>query len=209
MPGNLAAQNTKQYLRIVGGNIVRTVDKNTEGARLREYELPNGEKGEKWELVYMNWTGKIQNIQFKDGEYGTSCMIDLGDAVLTLNTESRYFQDLACKLFSADLTQEIIFHPYDIEGQDGKKKTGVSLKQDGEKLKNFFYDFDEKKSLHGFPEPDKTKKTKKTYWKIYFAEVAQFLMEKIDTLQIPTAQTKDVKDVEEPAEEVALEDLPF
>jgi len=184
MPGNQRNTSNKPYLRIVGGNLAQTVDKDTPNAKLREYELSNGDKGSKWELVYMNWAGKIKNIYFKDTEYGTVCNVDFGDAMITINTESRYFSDFACKVLGADLKQEITFHPYDIEIEDGKKRTGVSLQQNGQKLKNFFYDYETKESKGGFPAVDEKQKAKlkKNYWKVYFAEITAFLIEQIDKL---------------------------
>lgn len=212
MPGQKVSDNTKPYISIVGGNIVQKVDKSTPGARLREYELANGQKGEKWELVYMSWTGKVHNISFKDTEYGTVCNIDLGDALLTLNTSGRYFTDLACKLLSADITQELVFHPYDMEVEGGKKKQGVSLQQNGEKLKNFFWDG--KQTTGDFPVVDEEKKAKlkKNYWKTYFAEVEAFLIEKLENLIDLSVQTSSSHEVDPDIlteDNAPLNDLPF
>ena len=136
----------------------------------------------------MNWTGKIQQISFKETDYGEVCNIDLGDAILTLNTSSRYFTDFACKIFNADISQEITFHPYDMEVEGGKKRQGISLQQNGVKLQNFFYGKSGTADvvLHGFPIVDEVKKEKlkKNYWKTYFAEVEAFLIEKLQELKI-------------------------
>lgn len=219
MPGNLVTNNSKPYLRIVGGNFAQTVDKNTPKARLREWETKDGTKGSKWELTYMNWSGHIQAIRFKDGEFGTDCIIDLGDAFICLNTSTRYFTDFASKIWGADLSKEVLLHPYDIE--DGqKRKTGISVQIDGEKLKNAFYDWESKQFLHGFPAIDEEKKVKKNYWKLYFAEVEAFLMEKLENMHIPrSAQVAEAMGGEVvddgaplPTEEVAptvADDLPF
>lgn len=134
------------------------------------------------------------------------CNIELDDAYLQLNTASRYFQDFASKIFNADLSQPLLFHPYDMENETGKKVTGISMKQLGEKLKNYFYDFETKKNLHDFPEVDAKKALKKTYWKIYFAEVAEFLIEKVGELKF-TAPTQ--AEAAEEAFEPTPDDLPF
>ena len=60
MPGSQIAQSRKPFLRIVGGNIVQEVPEGTEGAKLREYETPSGKTGKKWELNFINWTGKVE-----------------------------------------------------------------------------------------------------------------------------------------------------
>ena len=205
MPGNLVNSPGKPYLRIVGGNIVQKVDKNTPNARLREYELPNGTKGEKWELVFMNWEGKILGITTKESDYGEVCTVELEDAFLVLPVTSRYFSDFASKIFSGDIKKPFLFHPYDIEGENGRK-LGISLQQGGKKLKNYFYDGE--KNLHGFPEPDEQKRLKKSYWKIYFTEVAEFLIEKLKGLEFEKPEI--IEDDESPVEEkVSVDDLPF
>ncbi len=103
MPGNMISNSDKPYLRIVGGNLVQKVDEDTKGAKLRRWKTPEGKEGSTWELTYMNWTGKIKSIINKETQYGEVCNIDFGDAVLTLNTSSKYFSDLVSKLFNADL----------------------------------------------------------------------------------------------------------
>jgi len=188
MPGVQQNSSDKVYLRIVGGNIVQKVNPGTDGARLRQYELPNGTKGEKWENVFMSWEGKIKSIVFKENDYGEDCIIELGDAYLALAVDGRYFSDFASKVFSGDIAKAFLFHPYDMEGDNGKKKSGISLQQEGEKLKNYFYDG--KENLHGFPVPKEGEKTK-NYWKIFFAEVSEFLKGKIEELKFDDTVEKE------------------
>jgi len=190
MPGEKLESSSRPFLNIVGGNLVQTVDSQTQGARLREYELASGTCGKKWEMVYMNWTSVVTGIRFKNTDYGEMCIFELGDANLSTNTESRYFSDLACKLCGADLKHAITFHPYDME-VDGKRKTGVSMKQGGEKLTSHFYDG--KENLHGFPVPDMSKRDNKRYWKTYFAEVTDFLVEELKKLEFPEQKPKEVE----------------
>lgn len=189
MPGNQFNGGGKPYLRIVGGNIVQKVDKGAEGARMRNWETPNGKTGVTYEYVYNNWTGVIHGINFKDDEYGTSCIVELDDAFLTLAVDGRYFSDFASKLFSGNLSKPFTIHPYDMETDTGKK-TGISLQQDGEKLKSFFYDGT--KNINGFPEVDQAmkEKLKKNYWKVFFAEVASFLTEKLQALKFDLTEVE-------------------
>lgn len=208
MPGNIKGTG-KVYLKVVGGNFSQTVEKTTQGAKLREYELSNGKKGSKWEITYQNWTGRLVGIKFEDTEYGKMCRIELDDAVVTLGADSRYFTDFASKIFNADLTKLILFHPYDMEVDGGKKRQGISLQQGGQKLQSYFYNPETKKKLHGFPEVDEAKKAKygDDYWKPYFTEVKFFLMEQLEALKIPAPIEKRIEEVMT-AEDVAS-DLPF
>jgi len=226
VPGETMASSGTPYLRIVGGNLVQKVDEGTEGSKIRKWELADGTKGETCELSYVNWTGIVYNVSLKDTDYGEQCIITLDDAVITLNTTSRYFQDFACKIHSADLSKPITFHPYDME-IDGKKKTGISMYQGDKenKLKNYFYDG--QKNLHGFPVVDLEKSSKKSYWKKYFLDVIEFLCEKLEDLKFPNKpefaldefpekeNTKEVKSTKkeepepEPEQQKIPDDLPW
>ncbi len=216
MPGAQLNTSRKPYLKIIGGQIVQPCKQDDIGAVRRDYELANGQKGTKYEIPFLNWHGTIEGITFKENEYGESCNIELDDAILQLAVGGKYFKDVACKLFNADLTKPLLFHPYDME-IDGKKKAGVSLQQAGTKLQNYFYDPVAKRALHDFPEVDEKRKAKKTYWKIYFTEVDEFLVEKLKELKFekPT-QAEEVEKVFGPegeemidANDITPDDLPF
>jgi len=218
MPGKLQ-RSGKPYISIVGGNFSQAVDIGTPGSKLRKYELKDGTKGEKNEIVFTDWEGRVIDIKFEESKYGKNLNLELEDAVISINTASRYFQDLACRLCSADLSKPINFHPYDFE-VDGQKKTGVSMTQQEAKLQNFFYDG--KESLHGFPVPENRDSMDSDDWKMFFVKVKKFLIEKLEELEIPEppkdltpedvekAGTKESKaKVAEETEEVKIDDLPF
>lgn len=206
MAGQQYTTSSRPYLTIVGGAIAKPAKEGDVGAKEREYELSDKTKGSKWEIYFLNWEGILKGISFKTGKYGETCSLELDDAVLQLKVGSKYFKDVACKLFNADLSKPIKFHPFDFEA-DGKKKTGVSLQQGGKKLTNYFYDG--KKNLHGFPEVDEVRKIKANYWKMYFIEVDEFLVEKLKELKFET-KSELVKEAESVFEaEVDLDSLPF
>lgn len=191
MPGQKWENNTS-YLRVVQGNFVQKVEEGTEGAQLRKWETPDGRKGETWEIVYISWEGKLKNIKFKETEYGEMCYVNLDDTTIILNVNSRYFTDFAKKILSADLDKTIIFHPYDLES-DEKRYTGISMKQDDEKLKNYFWDG--KKITNGFPEVDKSQPKNKNYWKKYFIDVQEFLIKKLKKFDVTEPEgEKDFED---------------
>lgn len=211
MPGKQISGANKPFLKIVQGNISQAVDEGTEGAKLRKYELKDGTKGEKWELQFMNWTAKINNIAFKDSDCGHNCLVDLEDATLLLPTNSRYFKDFAAKIMNADLSKEITIHPYDMES-DGKRLMGVSLKQEGVKLENYYWDAENKKYKDEYPKVDEEKKERHGYWKIYFTEVEGFLIDELKKLHFEmdkateTELSYDELGADLPPE---LSDLPF
>jgi len=206
MPGT-TFEGGKIYLKIIGGNLVQEVTETTEGAVLRKYELKDGTKGEKWEKQFINWTGFICGITFKDTQFGKFCNIDLGDAVLTLGTESRYFKDFGCKVSNLDFSKEVTFHPFDFE-VDGKRKTGISIKQGGEKIGNYFYDYEKKEALYDFPQPDNCEDSDD--WKIYFAQVKKFLVKHIENnIETPELKIEESKTTLPEKDEIDISDLPF
>ncbi len=208
MPGQTVQMSTKPYLRIVQGNFVVKAEEGEKGARLRKWKTPNGDEGQTWENVFVEWSGKIERVEVKENDYGEICVIELDDAIITLNINSRYFTDFACKIQSADLSKIVTFHPYDFE-VDGKKKSGISMSQDGVKLTNYFYDGE--KNINGFPEPDPKKKSQRSYWKIYFVEVSDFLIESIKNLNIRKSekeQKNNSVNIEELEKDFPTEGLP-
>lgn len=218
MPGVKKEKLDKIYLSIVykTGELVHKVDKGTEDARSREWSLPNGNVGVSYEVVYRSWEGVIQDVTFKDGEYGRNCVIELDDAFISLPVDGRYFMDFAKRVFSGNLKEAFIFKPYSFTSDDGQVVKGISLQQNGEKLGNYFYDPINKKNINNFPEIDtkKLEKMDKKYWPIYFAEVAIFLQEEIEKLQFEPRKTiVEEVEVEDKTlitnEEEYADDLPF
>ncbi len=189
-PGIIKNTSSKPYLRIAADRLVKAVDKGTEGAEERAWKSPDGKTGIAYEIVYQSWSGKILSVTTKDGKFGEECQIEFEDAVINLSTKSQYFQDFASKIHNGNLSEPFKFHPYSIEKEDGGFKKGISLQQNDIKLQNYFYNFEEKKNLHGFPVADeeKKKKMKKAYWPIFFAEVAMFLVDQLKLLEFPEAK---------------------
>lgn len=175
-------QDNKLYYTVVGGKIRRKVDEGTERAKLREGVLKDGSTYSKWELVHSGLSGLIKNVKFWDGKFGKSVVIFFedegeGEMVLTLGADNRntgvpFMQVLP----NLDLSKPVTFKPYDFEDDGGKRVSGLSIQQDGEKIKSYFYDPVTKKSIHGVPEPKKNKKGE-TNWKVYYAERDEWLQE--------------------------------
>ena len=205
MPG-VQFTGGKPYLRVVGGNLVKKAEEGEQGAKIRKWETPTGQKGETLEITYVEWEGIVEAIEFKKTDYGQVCLVDFDDVRLSLNVDDRYFQDFAQKIFSADLTKPITIHPYDME-IDGQRRRGLSMKQNGEKLKNYFYDGS--KNLYGYPQVDNDKRDENGYWKIYFINVTNFLVKKLEELEFPKKPlTNGLTQPPDPNEPMP-EDLPW
>lgn len=202
MPAVESDRQQFEYYRIFKGKLVTKVDEGTEGARRREWKTPAGVEGVTFEIVKEAWKGRIYGVKTKETDYGQVCEVRFEDAVITMPTNSGYFQSFAQVLKNIDLSKEIIFRPYDFTDKEGKRRIGVSVTQDGEKVKNAYTIKGEDgkyKNYHGYPMVDEKKKTKPGYWKIYFSEVEMFLCDEVAKIvfpnEIPKQITKD--DLEE------------
>ena len=229
MPGKQFGPR-KPFLSIIEGTLRQKVDEKTKWAQAREYKTKDKMGKEitatKYELVFFEWSGKIIGINIKDTDYGQVCEVEFTDAIITVPTDSRYFQDFAQKVMGANLGQTISFHPYDMEGDDGKQRKGVSMEQNGKKLKSYYYDPQTKAPCHGIPQPTGNTKTyKKDDWKIYFLQLKNFLINEleqnlkfgdeiaqIEDDEIPVVGESggyELPEKKEEEDEVRLEDVPF
>lgn len=174
------------YILGSDGTLRLHVDPGTDGAKLRQYETSDGKKGEKWELIFKGLEGTISNIQEFEGDYGKNLLVtiayDGGADTVSISTTSPYGEDFMKKLPGLDLDRPIRFVPYCFEDDNGKVRKGVTVIQDGhgwkdDKAPNFFYDYEKKKTLHKYPEPEgETSSYDKDDWKIYFTTARKFLV---------------------------------
>lgn len=175
----LTPVNNERYISVkADGRFHEKVSEGTEGAVLRTYELKDGTKGEKWELLYKDISNVlVKNIRFEDSDFGENILLTLVDddseVVWAENTGSNFGSDLMKKLPNLDFSKPVSFKPYSFEDEKGKDKRGVSVFQE-DKISDFFYDGEKK--LHGFPEwPKELEKMTKDDWKVFFIQVKVFL----------------------------------
>jgi hypothetical protein len=202
------------YLSIVGGRLRQKVAEGTEKAVLRKYETPTGEKGEKWELVYNTWEGVVRGLKVIENDYGKFLNVVFDDATLSIHSDSRYFSDFVKKLAGADLSKAIKVQPYDFEDENKKKVTGVNVFQGADKLKDYFYDFEKKKQLNGFPVSGHTKAKPydKDDWKMYFMEVKKFLLAYVMLNiepKLDRVEAEEIKMPEMEESEIQIDKVPF
>jgi hypothetical protein len=199
----------------------------------RDYELSNGDKGTKFERVYDELSGVITGVAFFDGEFGKTLHVSVTDVegtiVLSMNTATNYAEDMMKKLPALDLTKKVVLKPYSFEDKNKKLRRGISVVQEGypsegNKVKNFFADA-ENKPLYGFPGLTKdVKEYDKEDWKIYFLTTRKFLQGYIAEHICPKLvgsieQAMSVEDValenggkvvdELPSDEINVEGVPF
>lgn len=217
----LTPVKNERYISIkADGRFHEKVTENTEGAVYREYELKDGTKGGKWELLYKDISNvHIKNIRFEESEFGENILITLegedGEVVLAESTSSNFGSDIMKKLPNLDFAKKVSLKPYAFEDENGKDKKGVSIFQN-DKIMDFFYDGEKK--LHGFPEWPKEdyKEMGKDDWKMYFLQVKMFLTDYTKKHIVPkfaegAPNYSDSAEagIEYPEDEVKPEDIPF
>ncbi len=174
-------------------------EKGEEGAIEREYKKKDGSMATKWEIPFTEIFGKITGIEFNEGNYGRSINISIGDGkdkfILSTNTGADYGASLMKVLPNLDLSKDVTLTPYSFEDDDNNDRKGISVKQNGEKIKTFFYDIENKKNLHGIPEADEKKKPKRTektkwtkFWVSHFSDIEEFLVEYTSDNIIPALE---------------------
>lgn len=211
----LIPTKTGRYITIKSdGKFHETVNKETEGAILREYKLKDGTEGSKWELLYDKIEhSMIKDIAFQDSDFGENLQITLTDGenevILSENVGTNFGTDLLKKLPGIMLEQEVGLSPYSFLGNNGKDVRGVNVWQKSDKVTSFFWDGE--KNLHGFPTPPKAREEmSKTDWQIYFLTVQNFLVNYTKEHIVPKFAGKtEAPAIEYPENEINPEDVAF
>lgn len=210
-------QSSRTYIKIgADGTIRQKVTADTEGAVRRDYELPDGTKGTAWELVYSWVEGYIANAYFTEGKYGTQLMLDIqgtdgNEATLSIGLNSRFAEPIMQALPNVDPEQIVKIQPYDYE-KDGKRRTGVSIYQDGERIASYFQKWDDKAKkfeyLNGYPEPKDI--SGKDEWKLYFTQTRIWLRKFLESNTLAKFDKAPAAVASEPEDEpLDLNSIPF
>jgi len=205
----LKKHDDNKYINILGsdGTLRLVVPEGTEGCEKREYELKDGTKGVKYELVFDSIDGKITDIEFYEGKFGKNILLTVtdsdGELTLSANVAQPFGEDIMKKLPNINLEKEVVLAPYSFTDDKGKSRKGMTITQNGNKITNFFYDFEAKTNINGYPDP-KPKKGDKPYttddWKVYFIEARNFLTDYVEENILPKfghaveEKTEDVLD---------------
>jgi hypothetical protein len=172
----LETKDSRRFISVLGsaGDFREAVDEGTEGAKKRTYETSDGKTGEKWEIPYKAIGGTITDIEFFEGDYGRNLIltVNIGEdepVCVSLGTNTPFGESVLKVLPNIDFNKEVHMSPYNFTPEGGKNLRGVSVKQDGKKVENAFYNYETKESLLGYPEPEgDTSSYDSDDWKMYF-----------------------------------------
>jgi len=187
MDGLVSDKKSGRFISVISdGKFHEKVTEDTEGAVLREYELRDGTKGSKWELVYQKVENVyITNVEFEDGDYGKNILVTLSDGeneiIWAQGTKTNFGEDLMKKLPAVDFAEKVSIQPYSFPSEKtGKPVRGVNIYQKSDKVLSHFWDGE--KVINGLPEVDKeeAKGFDSDDWISHFTTVRKFLVAYIE-----------------------------
>lgn len=216
----------KKYVSIIEGSFRAKANEGEEGVIRREFEnKKTGAKGVKFERKYDSLSGMIEKVSFKDSEYGLMIEIVIDGVTISTGTSGKYGSDIMQKLPELNLSEPVLFTPYNFVSEEGKQRSGMTIRQNDKKIPSFFHIKDglKTKSINGFPLPEGDTSTYKKgdkRWTIFYSRVDLFLVDYTEKNIIPKIAIKEnVKEIvketpeesEFPEEELSAEEtnLPF
>ena len=181
------AKNRSPYYSVLSdGKFHTEAGEGAEGSVKREYETSDGKKGVKNEFIVESIQGKMISLNVHESHYGKMIQVTLGDEkekiIISLNSESSFGEDFMKKLPLIDVTKEVKLVPYSFEDELGKKRKGVTIYQDDEKIpSNYGSKVGEKYVVtNGYPAiPEGSDKFDTDDWKMYFMTARKFLLVEI------------------------------
>lgn len=217
MEGLVSDKKAGRFISVISdGRFHEKVTQETDGAVLRTYELRDGTKGEKWELVYQKVENVfITNVEFEDGEYGKNILVTLSDGenevVWAQGVKTNFGEDLMKKLPAINFAEKVTIQPYSFPSEKtGKPVRGVNIYQNGDKVLSHFWDGE--KAVNGIPEVDKeeAKNYDSDDWTAHFTKVRKFLVAYTEEHVRPKfAGKEENKGYDYPEEELDPSSVPF
>jgi len=195
------------------------VEKDTPGAVKRQTQAG----ADSWAIEHDFVSGTIENIFYKeDKQYGNSFEITLNDVAdtyqLSLSETNRNCIDFLKKLPNLDMTNKVKLTAYDFVDKLGKRRAGLSIEQDGQKISSYYEQKQADgtwKLLHKFPSGEGVNFKDDDDAKIYFIKVKKFLKAQFDEFFANHFNSKNAEPnmshIEDAAPDISNEpdDLPF
>lgn len=200
------------FLSIVGGNLVKRVEAGTPGAKERVNKLGNTV----YEVSFQAWRGIVKDWKIVDSDYGKTLHVNFDDVTISLSGKSQ--SEFIKRFAGARTDQEITIRPYDFVTDDGKRKSGLTIIQGEEKLKDFFSDYDaESKKFtykNGYPAPQaEWSKMTEAQKKIYYITTEEFLQNYVTRNPINNIGVREEEEIPtinlDEEENIKITDVPF
>ena len=170
------------YITILGGKFCQRVPEGTEEAVTRVNKIGNTVH----EKFYDSFTGKLESIQVKDGNYGKTWNFGFRDQeelyILQLSYSNSFSTAFLKMLPNADLTQEMKVSP-SMKEVDGKTKSSLFINQNGVALKHAYT----RDNPNGMPDMEQVTVKGELVWDD--TKRMEFLHNMVDTVILPKLET--------------------
>jgi len=209
------------YITILGGKFCQRVPEGTEGAITRVNKIGNTVH----EKFYDSFTGKLESIKVKDGNYGKTWNFGFRDQeelyILQLSYSNSFSTAFLKMLPNVDLTKEMKVSP-SVKEVDGKNRSSLFINQDGNVLKHAYT----KDNPNGMPDMEQVTVKGELVWDD--TKRMEFLQNMVETTIIPKLESMKANETAEagiapeqapaptglqgepaPAEEINPDDIPF
>jgi len=198
------------YITILGGKFCQRVPEGTEGAITRVNKIGNTVN----EKFYDSFSGKLESIQVKDGNYGKTWNFGFRDSkelyTLQLSYSNSFSTAFLKILPNIDLTQEMKVSP-SMKEVDGKNKSSLFVNQNGVALKHAYT----RDNPNGMPDMEQVTVKGELVWDD--TKRMEFLHNMVNTLILPKLEAvpqsttgEAVAPVEaKPANDINPDDIPF
>jgi len=198
------------FITILGGKFCQRVPEGTEGAITRVNKIGNTVN----EKFYDSFTGKLESIQVKDGNYGKTWNFGFRDNeelyTLQLSYSNSFSTAFLKMLPNIDLSQEMKVSP-SMKEVDGKNKSSLFVNQNGVALKHAYT----RDNPNGMPDMEQVTVKGELVWDD--TKRMEFLHNMVNTLILPkleavpqSATGEAVAPVEaKPADDINPDEIAF
>jgi len=166
------------FITILGGKFCQRVPEGTEGAITRVNKIGNTVN----EKFYDSFTGKLESIQVKDGNYGKTWNFGFRDNeelyTLQLSYSNSFSTAFLKMLPNIDLSQEMKVSP-SMKEVDGKNKSSLFVNQNGVALKHAYT----RDNPNGMPDMEQVTVKGELVWDD--TKRMEFLHNMVNTLILP------------------------
>ena len=174
----LEQRSEGKYITILGGRFCQRVQEGTEGAITRVNKIGNTVH----EKFYDSFTGKLEKIEVKDGNYGKTWNFGFRDRedlyTLQLSYSNSFSTAILKQLPNVDLTQEMKVTPM-VKEVEGKRRSSLFINQNGVALKHAFT----RDNPNGMPDMEQVTVKGELVWDD--TKRMEFLHNMVNTLILP------------------------
>lgn len=199
-----------KFVTVFGGKFSEKAEANTPGAVARTNKLGKVV----YEKYHDSFTGKLQSIKVKDGEYGKQWVFGFKDSqdtyLLQLPYSNSYAKNILKMLPNADLTKEMRLTPQ-VKMVDGKNRSSLFINQGDSALKHAYT----RENPNGLPPMEEITVKGTKVWddtkQMEFLEkmAMETIVPKLEWSDSIVQQNEPAKAIEYPADEINPEDVPF